>query len=328
MRFASLSSGGRDGTLVVVDRTLTRGVTVPGIASSLIQALESWDELAPRLREVADGLDAGARDDAFELSADELASPLPRSPQFLDGSVYLHHMQKARSARNASMPADFETEPLMYQGTSDRYVGPTGTLELPGEELELDYEPEIAVVTDDVPMGTGRDRAEAHVKLVMLLNDYTLRALTRYELPRGFGFLQAKPTSSFGPIAVTPDELGSAWRGAKVHLHVHSYVNEELMGSPDAGQDMFFSYADLIAHAARTRHLSAGTVIGAGSISNQDETTGHGCIAEARIDQQLATGAPVTGWLKYGDRVRIEAFDRGGNSVFGRIDNLIAPPAS
>lgn len=326
MKLASIRSESRDGALAVIDSEHRRGVLVPEVANSLIDALERWDAVAPDLRQVAVKLDEGACSDAFNLADADLVSPLPRSPQFLDGSVYLHHMQKARAARGASMPANFESEPLMYQGTSDRYVAPVGALELPDESLELDYEPEIAVITDDVPMGVTSADAVAHVKLVVLLNDYTLRALTRTELPRGFGFLQAKPTSSFGPIALTPDELGDAWRGAKVHLRVHSHVNDEMLGSPNAGIDMFFSYADLIAHAARTRHLSAGTIIGAGSISNQDEAAGFGCIAEARIDQELTTGKAVTAWLKHGDRVRIEAFDVDGRSVFGAIDNAITPP--
>ncbi len=328
MKLASIRSRSRDGRLVVVDRAMTRGVLVPDVAVSLIEALESWEEVRSELAAVAAALESGKRPDAFDLSTVSLVGPLPRSPQFLDGSVYLHHMQKARKARGASMPSDFETEPLMYQGTSDRYVAPDGVLELPDEAFDLDYEPEIAVVTDDVPMGVDAADAAGHVKLVVLLNDYTLRALTRTELPRGFGFLQAKPTSSFGPVAVTPDELGEAWKDAKVHLRVHSHINGALLGSPDAGADMFFSYADLIAHAARTRHLSAGTIIGAGSVSNQDEAAGFGCIAEARIDQELASGAATTAWLRYGDRIRIEAFDASGRSVFGAIDNLIGPPAT
>lgn len=323
MKLASLKSGGRDGTLVVVDRRLERAVRVPHIATTLQQALERWSEVAAPLALVAQELEAGMCADAFAFDTLQAASPLPRAYQFLDGSVYLHHMEKARKARGAAMPPNYKTDPLMYQGLSDAFCGPHDPLLLPDESLELDYEAEIAIVTDEVPMGTTVDQASSYIRLVMLLNDYTLRALTRTELPKGFGFLQAKPTSAFSPVAVTPDELGAAFDGERFTLRVRSSVNGQRMGEPDAGRDMFFTYPQLIAHAARTRTLSAGTIIGAGSISNQDESVGFGCIAEARIHEQDVHGAPRTPWLRFGDRVCIEAFDVTGASVFGAINQVI-----
>ncbi len=318
MKLGSLRKGGRDGTLIVVDRDLGRAVAVPHIAPTLIGALERWHEAAPELEKVAADLAAGIAAGAFALDVAALASPLPRSPQFLDGSVYLRHMEKARAARGAAMPPDYDTVPIMYQGLSDRFVGPAEPMVLPDDDLELDYEAEIAVVVDDVPMGVSAEAAAAHITLVMLLNDYTLRALTRTELPRGFGFLQAKPTSSFSPVAVTLDELAGDWDGARFHLRVRSGVNGRELGHPDAGEGMYFTYPQLIAHAARTRSLSAGTIIGAGSISNESPEAGFGCIAEARIAEGL-TGEANTPWLRFGDEVWIDATGGSGLSVFGEI---------
>jgi len=320
MKLASLRAGGRDGTLVVVDRTLQNAAAVPRIAATMQAAIERWEDLAPALAAVYQRLNAGQQADAFALDVDQLASPLPRSHQFLDGSVYLHHMENARKARGAAMPSNYLTEPLMYQGLSDGFCGPTEPMLLPSEAYDADYEAEVAIVVDDVPMGTSAAGAGGHVKLLMLLNDYTLRAITRTELPRGFGFLQAKPTSAFSPVAVTPDELGPYWDGCRLSLPIVSKVNGKLMGQPNAGVDMFFTYPDLIAHAARTRKLGAGTIIGAGSVSNKDEAAGFGCIAEARIHEEMTAGRAVTPFLRFGDRVRIEMHDPLGNSIFGAID--------
>ena len=324
MKLASLKEGGRDGTLVVVDAGLRRAVRVPWIAATLQQALERWNETQPLLAAVAEELEAGKRDDALAFDPAQAASPLPRAFQFLDGSVYLHHMEKARKARGAAMPPNYKTDPVMYQGLSDHFRGPLEPMLFPDESLDIDYEAEIAVITDEVPMGTTVENASKHIVLVLLLNDYTLRALTHTELPKGFGFLQAKPTSTFSPVAVTPNELGEAFDGEKFHLNVRSSINGRKMGEPNAGRDMFFTYPQLIAHAARTRTLSAGTIIGAGSISNQDEAAGFGCIAEARIHEDLTHGEAKTPWLRFGDRVRIEAFDASGASIFGAIDQPIA----
>lgn len=327
MKLASLARGGRDGSLVVVDRTLTRAVAVSAVAPTLQVALENWSRCDTALRAVAADLELGRRDDAFVLDHDTLACPLPRSYQFLDGSVYLHHMQKARAARGAAMPDNHDSEPLMYQGVSDGFCAPHGAMRFPAEDLGLDFEAEIAVVTDDVPMGIDAASAARHVRLVMLMNDFTCRALTRSELPKGFGFVQSKPTSAFSPVAVTPDALGTAWDGDKVHGRLRSFVNTRAFGCPDAGVDAWFGYGALIAHAARTRTLGAGTIIAAGAVSNRDATTGHGCIAEARFDEEQATGSATTPWLQFGDVVRIEMLDDAGQSIFGAIENRIAGPA-
>ncbi len=325
MKLASLKGPGRDGSLIVVNADLTRAVAVPEIAQTLQQAIEAWDTVAPQLAEVYRSLQAGRRSDAFVLDVARLASPFPRAYQFLDGSVYLYHMERARRARGAEMPPNYKTEPLMYQGLSDRFDGPRDPMRVPSEDLGTDYEAEVAVVVDDVPMGVTPQEAARHIKLVMLLNDYTLRTLTRTELPKGFGFLQAKPTSSFSPVAVTLDELGAAWDGSKLSLPIVSTINGKQMGNANTGKDMFFSYPDLIAHAARTRGLSAGTLIGAGAVSNLDRSTGFACIAEARAEEELACGTASTPWLRFGDVIRIEMFDAQGQSVFGAIEQSIAP---
>ena len=249
-------------------------------------------------------------------------SPLPRAFQFLDGSVYLSHMRKARKARGAEMPTNFETEPLMYQAVSDGFIGPLDDMPLPTDELGVDMEAEVAIVVDDVPMGVTADQAASHIKLVMLLNDYTLRALTKTELPKGFGFMQAKPTSGFSPVAVTLDELPQ-WDGVKLNLPLISSVNGKRIGAPHAGKDMYFNYPQLIAHAARTRKLGAGTIIGAGTVANNDETMGSSCIAEIRANEEIAHGKASTPFLKFGDRVRIEMFDETGQTIFGAIDQRV-----
>lgn len=325
MKLASLKSEHRDGRLIVVDPTLTHAVAVPHIAPTLQQALERWADVQPLLAAVYAQLQRGEAGGSFALVEAELESPLPRSHQFLDGSVYLHHMEKARRARGAEMPPNHRTEPLMYQGLSDHFIGPRDPMLIPDEALGLDYEPEVAVVLDDVPLGVSVEAAGRHIRLLMLLNDYTLRTLTRTELPKGFGFLQAKPTSSFSPVAVTPDELGDAWDGSKLSLPLLSSVNGQLMGRANAGHDMFFSYPTLIAHAARTRRLTAGTILGAGAVANQDPATGHACLAERRADEEIQQGKATTPWLRFGDTVRIDMLDAGGRSIFGAIEQQIRP---
>jgi fumarylacetoacetate (FAA) hydrolase len=325
MKLASLRDASRDGTLIVVSRDLTRAVRVSSIAQTLQQAIEQWDRVCPLLQAVSDALNRQERSDAFDLDPEALASPFPRAFQFLDGSVYLHHMEKARKARGAEMPPNYKTEPLMYQGLSDRFVGPREPMRIPDESLGLDYEAELAVVVDDVPMGTPASEAGRHIKLLMLMNDYTLRTLTRSELPKGFGFMQAKPTSAFSPVAVTLDEVGAAWDGEKLDRPILSSINGQAVGSANTGRDMFFTYPTLIAHAARTRSLSAGTIIGAGAVSNLDPQTGYACLAEKRADEELRDGKATTPWLKFGDRVRIDMLDASGASIFGAIDNVVAP---
>ena len=322
MKLASLKNGHRDGILVVVDRKLTKCVKVPQIAGTLQQAIETWAATAPKLGAVYDDLNAGKLAGTEGFSPEHAESPLPRAYQFLDGSVYLSHMRKARKARGAEMPPNFETEPLMYQAVSDGFVGPVDDMPLPTDELGIDMEAEVAVILDDVPMGTTSANAGKHIKLAMLLNDYTLRSLTRTELPKGFGFLQAKPTSAFSPVAVTLDELPQ-WDGDKLNLNLISSVNGKRIGAPDAGKNMYFTYPQLVAHAARTRKLGAGTILGAGTVANEDESAGSSCIAELRANEEMEHGKASTPFLKFGDRVRIEILDESGETIFGAIDQKV-----
>jgi fumarylacetoacetate (FAA) hydrolase len=323
MRLASLKSNDRDGTLVVVDSTLSRAVAVPQIAGTLQQALDNWSDCAPQLEAIGDALEAGRAEQTFALNHVRLASPLPRCYQFLDGSVYLSHMEKARRARGAAMPSNYATEPLMYQGLSDHFLAPADDVPMTDEALEIDLEAEVGVIVDDVPLGTTAEAAGTHIKLLVLINDWSLRGLTRVEVPRGFGFVQSKPASALSPVAVTPDALGPAWDGRKLSLPLHSSINGEHFGQPQAGEDMYFDYCELIAHAARTRALRAGTLIGAGTVSNRDAAAGYGCIAEARTDELLADGEARTPFLKFGDVVRIEMFDAAGETIFGAIEQRI-----
>jgi len=319
MKLASLRAGGRDGTLVVVDPALARCRRVPEIAPTLQVALEYWSKTAPRLAEIAAALNA--KDEAFDPAA--CASPLPRAYQFADGSAYLHHMALVRRARGAEMPDSFLTDPLMYQGLSDGFLGPREPIAVAEEAWGIDFEAEVAVVVDDVPMGVSAAAAREHIVLVMLCNDISLRGLIPGELAKGFGFFQGKPASSFSPVAVTPDELGEAWDGAKLSLPLLSQVNEREIGRPNAGIDLNFDFPALIAHAARTRALGAGTIIGSGTVSNRDRAVGSSCLAEVRTLETLDGGAPQTPFLKFGDRVRIEMLDAGGNSIFGSIDQVV-----
>jgi fumarylacetoacetate (FAA) hydrolase len=324
MKLASLKETGRDGALIVVSRDLSRAVRVSHIAETMQDAIENWAKAQPILEKIYEQLNSGQAQGSFAVDFEKLESPFPRAYQFLDGSVYLHHMEKARKARGAEMPPNYKTEPLMYQGLSDRFIGPRDPMLIPDESLGLDYEAELAVVVDDVPMGTPASEVGRHIKLLMLLNDYTLRTLTRSELPKGFGFMQAKPTSSFSPVAVTPDELAGYWDGEKLDRPILSFINNESIGCANTGRDMFFTYTTLIAHAARTRSLSAGTIIGAGAVSNLDSKTGYACLAEKRADEELRDGKATTSWLKFGDQVRIDMVDDKGASIFGAIDNTVA----
>ena len=321
MKLASLKSG-RDGTLVVVSRDLVHCLPVPHIAATLQQALDRWNETAPRLTEISRRLDEGAGGMPFDDAA-ACAAPLPRAYQWADGSAFVTHVELVRKARGAEMPPSFWTDPLMYQGGSDAMAGPCDPILAADEAFGIDFEAEVAVVTDDVPMGIGAAEAEPHIKLAMLANDVSLRNLIPGELAKGFGFFQSKPATAFSPVAATPDELGDAWRGAKLHLPLRVALNGEPFGAPDAGEDMTFSFADLIAHAARTRVLAAGTIVGSGTVSNRDRGAGSCCIAERRMLEQIGTGTPVTPFLKFGDRVRIEMTDRDGRSIFGAIDQHV-----
>ena len=333
MKLASLKAGGRDGTLVVVSRDLTRAVAVPEIAETLQSALDRWSETEPALRIIAERLEGGHAEDAFAFDPTQCAAPLPRAYQWCDGSAYVNHVELVRKARGAEMPTSFWTDPLMYQGGSDSFIGPCDPIEAISEDHGIDLEAEVAVVTDDVPMAVTPEDAGRHIKLLMLVNDVSLRSLIPAELAKGFGFFHSKPASSFSPVAVTPDELGGAWRGNTVHLPLLSWINGKAFGHPDAGTDMTFDFARLIAHAATTRHLGAGTVVGSGTVSNKLDGgpgkpidqggVGYSCLAEVRTVETILDGKPTTPFLRFGDRVRIEMKDAQGQSIFGAIDQPV-----
>ncbi|MCA1819859.1 MAG: fumarylacetoacetate hydrolase family protein, partial [Halobacteriales archaeon] len=315
----------RDGRLVVVDDAHGRLALVPpAIAPNLREALERWEMAGPALRQLAADLKAGALAGAtLPLSGQTFMAPLPRTTSWIDGSAFIQHILLVRKARNADPPADLRTVPLMYQGTGDPLLGPREDIALADESWGIDFEAEVAVVLDDTPMGTTAEQAADRIRLVLLMNDVSLRNLIPRELAAGFGFFQGKPATSFAPFAVTPGELGSAWRDGRVHLDVCSYLNGRLVGSPDAGE-MHFSFPQLVAHAARTRHLPAGTILGSGTVSNADESRGCGCLAEVRTLESIKEGKPRTPFMKFGDRVRIEA-SQGGRSVFGAIEQQVVP---
>jgi len=329
MKLASLKEGGRDGTLIVVSRDLSRAVRATDIAHTLQRALEDWHNAAPRLHRVYELLNDATRaqtingESVFALDAAALAAPLPRSYEFVDGSAYLPHVERVRRARGAEVPESFYTDPLMYHAVGAGFYGPRDAVRVTSEDYGIDLEAEVVVVTDDVPMAVTSAQAAEHIQLVGLVNDVSLRNLIPGELAKGFGFLQSKPRSALSPVFVTPDELGDAWKSSKVHLALTTHINGKLFGQPEAGEDMQFSFADLVAHAAKTRPLSAGTIVGSGTIANQDESKGASCLAEKRTLETIREGKPSTPFLKFGDSVRIEMFDRTGASVFGSIEQKI-----
>jgi len=329
MKLASLNNG-RDGELVVVSSDLSRCISASGVAATMQAALDNWSELAPGLEALYTTLESGGGD-AFD--PDELASPLPRAYQWADGSAYVNHVELVRKARGAEMPDSFWTDPLMYQGGSDSFIGPRETILAASEDWGIDFEAEVAVVTGDVPMGVSAEDAPSYIRVVMIVNDVSLRKLIPGELGKGFGFFQSKPSSAFSPVAVTPDELGDAWRDAKLHLPLLSFLNGEAFGKPEAGIDMTFDFGTLIAHAAKSRPLEAGTIVGSGTVSNKldggpgkaisEGGVGYSCIAEIRTIETIQSGAPTTSFLKFGDQVRIEMLDANGDSIFGAIDHSV-----
>ena len=323
MKLGSLKEGGRDGTLVVVSRDLARAVRATGIAATLQQALDDWQRAAPRLVALAEALESGDAEGAFDLQVEALAAPVPRAYEFVDGSAYLPHVERVRRARGAEVPESFYSDPLMYQATSAGFLGPRDPVRVTSEDHGIDLEAEIVVVTDDVPMAASAEQAAAHIQLVGLVNDVSLRNLIPAELAKGFGFLQSKPRSALSPVFVTPDELGPAWQGNKLHLPLLTHINGEWFGAPEAGEDMQFDFAQLVAHAAKTRPLAAGTIVGSGTIANQDVSRGASCFAEKRTVEALRDGQPSTPFMKFGDRVRIEMLDREGRSLFGAIEQRI-----
>jgi len=362
MKFASLKNG-RDGTLIVVDKKLQHAVEVPGIAATLLRALENWGAVERKLalvygsinvrdwadnrisrmtadmkvqhravdvpayqqhlKELSETLEAGRVTNTFELNVSELAAALPRAPQFVDGSAYLAHVERVRKARGAEMPASFKTDPLMYQAVSDGFLAPTEPIRMADEAWGIDFESEVGVAVDDVPAGVTPAEAAKHIKLVLLINDISLRNLIPDELAKGFGFLQGKPRSALSPIAVTPDELDDAWRDGKLHLPLVTHLNGKLFGEPNAGVDMQFNFPQLIAHAAKTRPLAAGSIVGSGTVANQDESKGSSCLAEKRVLEIIKEGKPKTPFMKFGDTVRIEMFDKNGASIFGAIEQTV-----
>lgn len=329
MKLGSLKEGGRDGTLIVVSKDLTRAVRVPGIAPTLQRALEDWSNAAPRLNGVYEALELSQAETingepVFAVDFTAFASPLPRAYEFVDGSAYLPHVARVRKARGAEVPESFYSDPLMYQGVSAGFYGPRDPVLVADEAYGIDLEAEVVVVTDDVPQGATPEQAAGHIQLVGLINDVSLRNLIPGELAKGFGFLQSKPRSALSPVFVTPDELGDAWRDSKVHLPLLTHINGTWFGAPEAGVDMQFNFGQLVAHAARTRPLSAGTIVGSGTVANEDTSLGASCFAELRTVETLRDGKPSTPFMAFGDTVRIEMLDRAGTSLFGAIEQRIA----
>jgi fumarylacetoacetate (FAA) hydrolase len=329
MKLGSLKEGGRDGTLIVVSRDLTRAVRATGIAPTLQRALEDWSNAAPRLNGVYEALQGSTADTVngepvFALDCTALAAPLPRAYEFVDGSAYLPHVARVRKARGADVPESFYTDPLMYQAVSAGFYGPRDPVLVADESYGIDLEAEVVIVTDDVPQGASPEEAAAHIQLIGLVNDVSLRNLIPAELAKGFGFLQSKPRSALSPVFVTPDELGEAWRDNKVHRPLLTHINGTWFGAPEAGVDMQFDFAQLVAHAAKTRPLSAGTIVGSGTVANEDTTLGASCFAEKRTVETLRDGKPTTPFMSFGDVVTIEMQDRTGASIFGAIEQRIA----
>jgi fumarylacetoacetate (FAA) hydrolase len=323
VKLGSLKQGGRDGTLVVVSRDLARAACVPGIVRTMQALLDNWNGCARRLEEAYALLNAGEMPDDFPLDPAKLAAPLPRAYQWCDGSAYLHHVELVRKARGAAMPASLYDDPLMYQGGSDGFLGAHDDILVADEAWGIDIEAEVAVVVGDVAMGASPEEAGAAIRLVTLVNDVSLRNLIPSELAKGFGFLHGKPATAFAPVAVTQEALGEAWDGGKLALPLVSHVNDAKLGAPNAGIDMNFDFPRLIAHAAKTRTLAAGTIIGSGTVSNRDPAAGSSCLAERRMIETIEKGAPETPFLSFGDRVRIEMLDAEGRSIFGAIDQRV-----
>ncbi len=336
MKLATYKDGSRDGQLVVVSRDLSTAHYATGIAQTLQQVLDDWNFLAPQLQDLSVTLNHGKARHAFAFDPAMCMAPLPRAYQWADGSAYLNHVELVRAARQSEVPQSFYTDPLMYQGGSDDFIGPCDPVVVASEDFGIDFEAEIAVVTGDVPMGSSPEQALDGVRLLMLANDVSLRNLIPAELAKGFGFFQSKPATAFSPVAVTPDELGDAWQGGRVHLTLQSTWNGRKLGMCDAGPEMTFHFGQLIAHICKTRNVRAGSIVGSGTVSNQavevngrkEWPKGYSCIAEKRAIETILDGKPSTGFMKYGDTIRIEMKGRDGQSVFGAIDQEIAPLAT
>lgn len=322
MKLGSLKHG-RDGTLIIVSQDLTQAVKVPDIAPTLQVALENWTKLSPQLKNQYDLLNAGKAMNSFSLKTKDLAAPLPRAFQWVDGSAYVNHVELVRKARGVEMPASFWTDPLMYQGASDQLMGPNDDIELADEAWGIDFEGEVGVITTDVPMGVTPADAGKYIALVVILNDVSLRKVAKEELTKGFGFVNSKPATAFSPVGVTPDALGKAWDGGKVHLPLIVHRGNEQFGKANAGVDMVFDFPTLIAHAAKTRHLTAGTIVGSGTVSNKDRSVGSSCIVEKQTLEKLDTGDVKTPFMKFEEKVKIEMLDEKGKSIFGAIEQKL-----
>lgn len=324
MKLATYRDGSRDGQLVVVSRDLGTAHYASGIATRLQQVLDDWNFLSPQLQDLFETLNGGKARHAFAFDPAQCMAPLPRAHQWADGSAYINHVELVRKARKAEVPESFYTDPLMYQGGSDDFLGPREPARFASEDWGIDFEAEVAVITGDVAMGTAADAAIDAVRLVMLANDWSLRNLIPAELAKGFGFFQSKPATAFSPVAVTPDELGESWQGGRVHLSLSSTWNGQRVGLCDAGPEMTFHFGQLIAHIAKTRNVRAGSIVGSGTVSNKDWSRGYSCIAEKRAIETIESGAAVTDFMKFGDTIRIEMKGRDGQSVFGAIEQQVA----
>ena len=326
MKLASYKDGSRDGQLVVVSRDLSSAHYATGIATRLQQVLDDWGFLSPQLEDLATTLNHGKARHAFAFEPAKCMAPLPRAYQWADGSAFINHVELVRKARGAEVPEGFYTDPLMYQGGSDDFIGPTDAIVCASEAWGIDFEAEVAVVTGDVAMGSSPEAALEGIRLLMLANDVSLRTLIPGELAKGFGFFQSKPATAFSPVAVTPDELGAAWQGGRVHLNLESVWNGKRVGLCDAGPEMTFHFGQLIAHLCKTRNARAGSVVGSGTVSNKDWSRGYSCIAEKRAIETIEGGAPKTGFMKFGDTIRIEMKGADGMSLFGAIEQRVAAP--
>ncbi len=323
MKFATRRDGSRDGELLIVSRDLKNAVIASSVAATLQQLLDNWEQLSGKAQSLYDSVNNGTAEGVFRFEQSQTESPLPRAYQWADGSAYVRHVELVRKARNAEMPETFWTDPLMYQGGSDAFIGPRDDIEVISEDFGIDMESEVAVITDDVPMAATAELAASKIRLLMLVNDVSLRGLIPGELAKGFGFFQSKPSSAFSPVAITPDELGDAWDGKKLHLPLITHLNGNILGNPNCGEDMTFDFPTIVAHAAKTRPLSAGAIIGSGTISNAAEGTGSSCLAEVRMLETIEHGSPKTPFMRFGDSVRIEMLDKDGNSIFGVIEQTV-----
>ena len=323
MKLATIDNNTRDGQLVVVNKELTQAIPVPEIAETMQMAMDNWLDTESQLKSVYDNLNSNTLTNTIDFSKVRVLAPIPRAYHWADGSAYVTHVELVRKARNAELPASFWTDPLMYMGASDAFIGANDDIEIENEEWGIDFESEVAVFTDDVPAGVSSAEALNHIKLITIINDVSLRNLIPNELSKQFGFYQSKPWTTFAPVVVTPDELKDSWKNGKLHLPLKSTLNGSLIGSPNAGIDMTFDFGQLVAHAAKTRSLMAGTVIGSGTVANQGSPNGSSCLAEVRCLEIIKDGKASTPFMSFGDRIEVDMEDKDGNSIFGKINQVV-----